>query len=111
MAFGNIVKVLSTNCQGLQNYKQRKDVLDYLDNLSPSIICLQDTHWLDTDMQTVKQIWNRDCFLSCKSSNSRGVAILLKRNETLNIRYYQVIVTNQVITLWLTLKYVRVTLN
>ena len=31
-------------------------------------------------MQTVKQIWNGDCLLSCKSSNSRGVAILLKRN-------------------------------
>ena len=80
MALGNILKVLSANCQGLQNYKMRKDVLDYLDNLSPSIICLQFTHWLDTDMQIIKQIWNTDCLLSYKCSNFRGVAILLNRN-------------------------------
>ena len=76
--------MLSVNCQGLRTPSKQQDVLNYLSNLDPSIICLQDTHWLDTDVPLVKKVWNGDYIINGKKSNSRGVAILFKK--TLNIK-------------------------
>ena len=44
------------------------------------IYCLQDTHWLTEDKKFIKNLWQGECFLNGKKSNSRGVAIMLKRN-------------------------------
>ena len=38
------IKVLSANCRGIKDKKKRYDVLNYLQNMSADIICLQDTH-------------------------------------------------------------------
>ena len=73
------IKVLSANCQGLQNYKKRVDVINYMDNLGVDIICLQDTHWLNRDEMHIKSVWKGECLLNGRKSNSRGVAILLKK--------------------------------
>lgn len=75
----NSVKVLSANCQGLRNSDKRVDVLNYLKETNASIVCLQDTHLLDADEQSVKQIWN-DCYLHGKRTNARGVGILINNN-------------------------------
>ena len=55
------------------------DVLSYLKETKASIVCLQDTHLLDTDMASVKQIWY-ECYINGNKTNSRGVAILLNNN-------------------------------
>ena len=78
MASGSSIKVLSANCQGLQNLKKRYDVLAYLKEKHADILCLQDTHWVEKDYKNMKEIWGNDCFINGKYSNSRGVAILLK---------------------------------
>ena len=65
------MRVLSANCQGLGNYIKRRDVLDYFYNLPANIVFLQDTHWIDKDLKSIKQVWNGDCFVSGKSSNSK----------------------------------------
>ena len=44
-----------------------------------SIVCLQDTHLLESDLQSVKQIWN-ECYLHGSKTNSRGVAVLFSNN-------------------------------
>ena len=41
---------------------------------------MQDTHWVNSDIQTVKEIWGNDCYIHGVKTNSRGVAILLKNN-------------------------------
>ena len=74
------IKVLSANCQGLRSKEKRNDVLNYLSSLQPGIICLQDTHWIDSDIRLIKQIWNGDVYIKGEKSNSRGVAILIKDN-------------------------------
>ena len=38
------VKVLSANCQGLQDSKKCFDVINYFKESNAGIICLQDTH-------------------------------------------------------------------
>ena len=78
--------VLSANCQGLQNKNKRHDILHYFSQTNAAIICLQDTHWTDSDESFVKTIWKGECFLSGKTSNSRGVAILLSSNFEYSIR-------------------------
>ena len=46
----------------------------------PNIICLQDTHLLSSDESDILKIWPREVIINRKSTNSRGVAILLNKN-------------------------------
>ena len=78
LPIGNSIKLLSANCQGLQNTKKRSDVLSYLKEKHADIICLQDTHWVEKDYQSVKELCGHECFINGNRTNSRGVAILLK---------------------------------
>ena len=71
--------VLSANCQGLRNYTKRMDVLTYLKDTNASIVCLQDTHLLDSDKSSIRQIWP-DCYINGSKTNSRGVVTLLNNN-------------------------------
>ena len=77
---GDSIKVLSANCQGLQNIKKRIDVLSYFKETNANIVCLQDTHLIDDDIMVVKELWNNDVYLNGGKTNSRGVAILLNNN-------------------------------
>ena len=77
---GSNIQITSMNCQGLRDLKKRADVLKYLEDLDSEIYCLQDTHWLTEDKKFIKNLWQGECFLNGQKSNSRGVAIMLKRN-------------------------------
>ena len=86
MSQGEELVVLSANCQGLQDRKKRQDVINYFGQTNASIICLQDTHWTESDESIVKFMWKGECFLNGKSSNSRGVAILINSNFEYKIK-------------------------
>ena len=73
------IKVLSANCQGLRIYEKRVDVLSYLKDTNASIVCLQDTHLLEKDRSSIRQIWP-ECYINGSKSNSRGVMILFNNN-------------------------------
>ena len=51
------ISVLSANCQGLRDANKCTDVLNYLQNLNSSIICLQDTHWVEKDLKALSKLW------------------------------------------------------
>ena len=85
----NGLVVLSANCQGLQNMQKRTDVLNFLKETKASVICLQDTHWVNQDIPKIKEIWGNKCFIHGKRSNSRGVAILVTDNFE-----YEVVTSN-----------------
>ena len=80
LVLDNSIKVLSVNCQGLQNQQKRVDVLHYIKEMNANIICLQDTHWTKADISSIKAIWGNTCYIHGKRSNARGVAILIKDN-------------------------------
>ena len=80
MAIGEKLKIISANCQGLRDKNRRVDVIGYLCEQNSSIICLQDTHITVKDENNVRQLSNCECILGGSSTNSRGVAILLKNN-------------------------------
>ena len=75
-SLSNTVRVLSANCRGLREKNKRNDVLNYLKDLKADIICLQDTHWVESDLRALKSIWNHELLIHGKNTNSRGVAIL-----------------------------------
>ena len=77
---GKNLVVLSVNCQGLRTQSKRIDVLNYLKGKKTDILCLQDTHWLSSDIKEIKKIWDGECIINGCRSNSRGVAILLGKN-------------------------------
>ena len=59
------------------------DVINYLRNKNPHILCVQDTHLINDDKKFIKNVWDGECFINGNRTNARGVAILL--NKTLNI--------------------------
>ena len=77
MQVRNNIKVLSANCQGLRNHEKRFDVLSYFKEEKVNILCLQDTHLIESDIKALKTIWDGDIYLSGNKTNSRGVAVLL----------------------------------
>ena len=69
---GDSIKVLSANCQGLQNIKKRIDVLSYFKETNANIICLQDTHLIDDDIMVVKELWTKSKLGFYVPFNSQG---------------------------------------
>ena len=76
----NDLKCFSLNCRGLADTAKRRDVFHFLHNYNAHIICLQDVHWVNEKESDYRFEWGHDVFFSGVSSNSRGVAILFKRN-------------------------------
>ena len=69
------------NCRGLGNRNKRTDVFDFFkSNRKSHIYCLQDVHWDEKRIDQVTNEWGSECFISCGTTNSRGVAILFNNN-------------------------------
>ena len=77
---GDQIKIISANCQGLRDSSKRADVLNYLQQKKPNIICLQDTHLISKDINSLRSLSKCECLISGKKTNSRGVAILFQHN-------------------------------
>ena len=75
----NGITVSSASVRELRDKKKCCDVIDYLKNLKSEMICLQDTHWVETDLRWLKTLRNGECLINGKSTNSR-VTILLRYN-------------------------------
>ena len=74
--FGEELKLISANCQGLRDKSKRLDVWNYFLNVNPNIVCLQDTHLTKQDENDLSIMAESRCFLSGMRTNSRGVAII-----------------------------------
>ena len=79
MVHSDSIKLLSVNCQGLRGKQKRMEVLTYLKETKASIVCLEDTHLIEDDLNSVKQIWG-NCHLHGIKTNSRGIGILLNKD-------------------------------
>ena len=78
MASDNI-KTLSANVRGLRQTLKRKDMFDYFNNQNADILCLQETHLVQGDVNFLIKDWNLTYYLAGTSTNSKGVAILLNK--------------------------------
>ena len=70
------LNIMSFNCRGIHTKKKRISDFHHLKNLKHNIYCLQDTHFTNDMYSTIYSEWGNEIFLSCNTSQSRGVAIL-----------------------------------
>ena len=75
-----ILHIVSYNCQGLNSVEKRSDVFQYLKSKNWDILCLQDTHFIESDEHVISSQWGGECIFNSFSSNQRGVAILCKNS-------------------------------
>ena len=74
------LKILTYNVQGLGGISKRTDIFDFLRNQNSDIYCLQETHFTDTEKQSIRNLWNGECIFNNYTSNAKGVAILFGKN-------------------------------
>ena len=68
------------NCRGLCKHENKIYVFNYLKTSEANLICLQETHWLSSELRDIKRTWNNPYYIHGTKTNSRGVAILFKLN-------------------------------
>ena len=81
--------MLSANVQGLRDPKKRYDVIDYFIKMKPDILCLEDTHLLESDESDICNQWPGEIIINGIKTNSRGVAVLFNNSfeyKILNIK-------------------------
>ena len=74
------IQIESINCRGLRDRNKRLDILEKAKEVKINILCLQETHIIDTDINQLKQDWNIEYFISGKETNSGGVLIAIDKN-------------------------------
>ena len=106
---GNI-RIISMNCRGLGDSRKRQDIFSYLKSKHYEICCIQDTHFVPNIENEIRREWGGKCFLSCNTSNSRGVAILFKDTVPVNINRTKIDNNGNSVVLDLTLYEYNITL-
>ena len=71
------IEIISANVRGLRQQFKRMDLFNYFKKFKADIVCLQETHLIQKDHNTIRKEWNIEYFIAGNSTNSRGVAILI----------------------------------
>lgn len=74
------IKIISVNCQGLNDNLKRRDVFQYFRHQNCSTLCLIDTYFTLDMEQTVRVEWGYETYYSSFALNSRGIAIMFTNN-------------------------------
>ena len=75
-------RIGSFNCNGLGDPAKRKSMFNWLKSKPEKIICLQETHTTPLVERVWKLEWEGDIVFNHGTSNSTGVAILIRNNTT-----------------------------
>jgi len=74
------IKIGSVNARGLADPVKRRDVFMWLKEKGLDIICLQDVHFRGDWCKKYEDEWGGQCVLNAHTTESRGVAILVRKN-------------------------------
>ena len=77
------LKLCTFNCRGIQDHVKRRKIFHYLRVIDCDIIFLQETHSSVNDEKMWKSQWGEHIWFSSGSSNSKGVAILIRKSVSL----------------------------
>ena len=73
------LKVLSANVRGLGNNNKRRMLFNLFRKEKYDIICIQEAHVTEKNVQLWKQQWNGQLFFSSGSAHSKGQIILINK--------------------------------
>ena len=79
------VKLSTFNCRGIQDFVKRRIFFHYLRNIESDIILLHETHCDKNYEKFWKSQWGEQCWFASFSSNSRGVAILVRNSVSVKV--------------------------
>ena len=80
------LKLHTFNCRGLQDFAKRKKIFHYFRSLNSDILFLQETHSDNSVEKFWHSHWGEHAFFASFSSNSRGVAILIRKSVNLVVK-------------------------
>ena len=92
-------KIGSFNCNGLGNKQKRNLVLNWLKSKPEEVFFLQETHSTPNTERDWENLWGGKILFNHGASNSTGVAILVKRNASIQIKKHVNIIPGRVILL------------
>ena len=79
------LKIVSANVVGLGNISKFTEIIMHLEHADPDIICLIDTRIDSRSEVRIRNHTNYTCHFNNKDSQSRGVAVLIKKNHPIII--------------------------
>ena len=85
------LKIGSLNCNGLGDKRKLNKVLTWLKKKDENVFFLQETHSTLEVEDAWRKIWGGDIYFSHGASNSTGVAIMIKKNESIEVNEIRVI--------------------
>ena len=71
------IKINSHNCRGIRDKKKRADIFLKAKEEGVNILCLQETHLKLEDLDTIRNEWNVDYYISGKDRNAGGTLIAI----------------------------------
>ena len=74
------LKLSTFHCRGMQDFVKRRKIFHYMRSIDSDIILLQETHSSINDEKFWKNQWGEHAWFCSHSSNSRGVAILIRNS-------------------------------
>ena len=80
------IHIFSANMRGLRQHFKRVDLSDFLRKLKADIICLQETHLVQKDLNTLLKEWNIEYFIAGNSTNSVGVTIMVNNTFEYSVK-------------------------
>ena len=80
-----VLKLMTFNCRGLQDYVKRRKVFHYMRDCNCDIVMLQETHSSVNDETFWKSQWGEHAWFASYASNSRGVAILVRNSVSTKV--------------------------
>ena len=110
LKIGVSISIISFHCQGICNKGKRYDVINYLQNTGAKIICLQDTHLIQTDMATLKNDWNVNIYLNGSKTNVTGVAILISNSLEYKVMHIEMDAVGNMLLLDITVCNIKIRL-
>ena len=73
------LRLISLNLRGLSNFKKRRMICTWCKKKNIDIIFLQENHSTKEEENQWRNEWGAEIIMSHGSSNSRGVAVLMKK--------------------------------
>ena len=75
------ISIFSLNCRGLRDGVKRKALFARLQHNLYDVICLQEVHVVQTDLEFWKKQWNGNMVASCGTNRARGCLMLSRNNN------------------------------
>ena len=77
-------RILTLNGRGLRNKLHRKAIFKFVKINKINVVCLQECHILDTDIESWKKEWGGEMFVLPGSIHSKGQIILVSKKLNAN---------------------------